>query len=171
MKYLLAFICLALITSCTHPNQITRIEFARSGAWSDWGAAISIDNSLQYNYYGGKENHRYYYTGKITQQLWDTLITKLNKIDLKNTWSDDGERASDVPYYELIVYWQTDKKRFVRNGIIISDSLSRVAGWIDNSNESVKLKQVSKPIKFETTFQNPPAVDIKQVKFPPPEKK
>lgn len=173
MKYFLIALCLLVICSCkrkAHPtNEITKIEFARSGAWSDWGAAISIDNTLQYKYYGGVGHVRHYYVGKVTPQFWDTLNRKLSNIDFKKVRPDDDQRVADANYYEMIVYWKNKKRRIVRMGFVITDSLSRIASWIDNSYKKIKLVQVPNAIKFETTFQNPPPMPkIDRVRFPPP---
>lgn len=47
---------LLLITSCSRDSEqatkITKIELARSGSWSDEGAAINIQKSLTVMYYG-----------------------------------------------------------------------------------------------------------------------
>jgi len=170
--YFLSFFFVAIFFACqrtSHPiNEITKIEFARSGAWSDYGAAICIDSSLQYNYYGGKRNDQYYYTGKITQQLWDTINRKIENINLKKARPDDEQKIADANYYELIIHWKHKKKRFVRIGFVITDSLSRFASWINNSYKNVDLTCVARPIKFETTFQNQPKPRVDQIRFPPP---
>ncbi|RKR81620.1 hypothetical protein BDD43_1770 [Mucilaginibacter gracilis] len=170
MRYLLTLLSITVILSCSHSrNEITKIEFARSGAWQDWGAAVSIDSTLTYQYYGGKQQDRHYYIGKVSSEFWDTLNRKLAKIDLNNARSEDKQSVVDVHYYELITYWHGNRKRFVRSSFIVTDSLSHFAAWINNSNKRVNLNIISKPINFETTFQNTPLLpNIKNIKFPPP---
>jgi hypothetical protein len=161
-----------LLASCTHVpkpvNEITRIEFAQSGAWSNWPSAISIDNALAYKFYGGKGLDRHYYIGKVSRQFWDTLNRKIEKIDFSKMRPDDKQTIMDANYYELIIHWRDSSKRVVRQGFVITDSLSRIASWLDGSYRNIDLKQVSTPIKFETTFQIGPHINIDQVRFPPP---
>ena len=71
-----------LLLACTKPkqivNEITKVELARSGAWSDYGAAISIDSTLNYKYYDANIKHCYY-VGKVTGAFWDTVNQKFER--------------------------------------------------------------------------------------------
>ena len=61
MRNIKYFIGLILLAACNNPaprnNEITKIEFARMGAWFDMGAAFSVDSSLVYNYYNSNEKN------------------------------------------------------------------------------------------------------------------
>jgi len=89
MKYITASILIVLFIACKKPhpqyNEITKIELARSGAWSDFGSAISIDSALNYKYYDG--NSKKNYTGKITTKFWDSVNNRFNKLNLKSLQS------------------------------------------------------------------------------------
>lgn len=175
MRYFPILIFLILLISCTKPvhesNEITKIELARSGAWSDFGAAISVDTSLNYTYYGKYGNiKKGYFIGKITQGLWDTLNQKFEQIQYKNLKPIvDSMNIVDVNYFELIIHWKNEKLRIVRVRPRETDSLMNVILWLNDSYKQIKLRQVKTPFKFETTFQNPPPTPtIDLTKFPPP---
>lgn len=176
MRYFSTLLFLIALFACTTPparqnNEIIKIELARSGAWSDQGASISIDSSLNYYYYGlinesGLSAKRKYYAGKISQGFWDTLNRKLEKLHFKNQSSADNEFIADASYFELILYGKAGKKRLYSTQ---KDSVINVLDWLDNSYKKIALKQIDTPVHFETTLQKPPPIPhISQVKFPPP---
>ncbi|HAL83082.1 MAG TPA: hypothetical protein DCO83_13325 [Mucilaginibacter sp.] len=172
MKYVLTLLCFALFLSCTkssHPtNEITKVELARSGAWSDYGAAISINSSLNYSYCNNNVKHGYF-TGKVSEGFWDTLNRKFEKIKYKSLPVTDNKLIQDGNYFELIIHWKNGKKRITRVRDIKSDSVLDVLLWLNDSYKTAKLHQVNYPIKFETTYQNPPPKPIiDQLYFPPP---
>jgi len=176
MKYLTGLFIILILAGCTN-DEITKVELARSGAWADPGAAISIDNTLNYSYYGVIDGeHRDYYVGKATPQFWDSLSRKLEDINFKTIDSTDDMTASDVHYFELIIHWNNTKRRIVRMRLFHRlDSVCNMIEWLNDSYKNIKLKQVNQPITFETTFQNPPPIDsvlLKSTPFkPPPTKK
>ncbi|MDB5114831.1 MAG: hypothetical protein JWQ79_323 [Mucilaginibacter sp.] len=150
-------------------NEITKIGFARDGAWLDQGAAISINDSLTYKYYGritGRD--RCYHTGKISEGFWDTLNQKLEKIRYKTLDTTDNRLVEDGIYYEIIITWKNGRKHITRYRDIKTDSVLAVLNWINDSYKNVKLQKIKTPIKFETTFQTPPSPSTDTVKFPPP---
>jgi len=155
-------------------NQITKIELARSGAWSDPGAVISIDSTLNYEYYGlldssGLKQPRKYYTGKVNKGFWDTLNSKFNKINFKALKGIDSETIVDANYFELVIHWNNGKVRVTRVYTVGKDSVINTIVWLNNSFKNIKLQQVKGPFRFETVLQNPPPhPNIKQIKFPPP---
>lgn len=166
MKYFIGLFCIAIFFSCqpnTHVtysiSKIIKVELARSGAWSDIGAAMSVDSSLEYrylyNYIGpNEEKLSRYYTGKISRQFWDTLNRKLESIDYGTVDSTDNLSGSDINYFELIVRSTTGKRRIVRmKKYNQADSLGNFIDWLDNSHKHIHLTQVDKLPKFETTYQ------------------
>lgn len=181
MRHFFVLIFLILLISCTNPvlqtNEITKIELARSGAWSDQGAVISIDSALNYKYYGflnggGLYEKRKYYTGKINEEFWDTLNRKFEKIKFKELTGLDSENVADAKYFELIIHWKKGKIRTTKIDSFGKDSVINTLIWLDSSYKKVTLKQVNTPFHLKATYQNsPPAPPISQVKFPPPIKK
>lgn len=175
MRYTSLLLFSLLLISCKNSehriNEITKVELARSGAWSDFGAAISIDTSLNYTYYGKYDNiEKGYFTGKISQGLWDTLNQKFEQLQYKKLKPIiDSENVVDVNYFELIIHWKNEKLRIIRVRPRETDSLMNVILWLNNSYKQIKLRQVKSPFKFETTFQNPPPTPIiGHTKFLPP---
>ena len=170
-RHALSPIFIFLIISCTKPkvhnNEITKVELARMGVWADPGAAISVDTSLNYKYYGslnedysGKVVHveRAYYTGKVSKSFWDTLNCKVEKIGYRTLDTADNMRASDVNYFELIIHWKTGKRRIIRMSSMKNDSVLNTINWLNDSYKGVKLQKVKDFIKFETKFQYSPVV-------------
>lgn len=162
MRIVLGVIFIAFIASCAKPSQhndILKIELARCGAWGDHGAAISIDTSLVYKYYGDI-NHAgmKYYTGKVSPEFWDTLNRRFERTHYKTFHKSDEAITPDVNYFELIIRWKGGKNRIIK----MSD-LSKPEGnllnsilWLNDSYRMVDLKKTQIPVKFETVFQNPP---------------
>jgi hypothetical protein len=182
MRYVLGVLLVLLSISCIKPtqqnNEITKVELASSGAWSDPGAAISIDDSLNYKYYG-LLNHNYsmdsfphkrlYYEGKISSGFLDTLNTKLKQLKYKTLDTIDYSSVKDANSFELIIYWRNGKRRIVRIDTGGTDPVVKTMEWLNDSYKKVKLKPIQGPIKFETTIQiSPPQPKFMQIKFPPP---
>lgn len=173
MRSIKYFFVLILFAACNNKpartnNEIIKIEFARMGAWLDRGAAISIDSSLTYNYYdNGKKD---YCSGKITQDYWNAINQKLEKIKFKTIPTTDHKYTADVSEYEIIITWKNGKRRIERNTDHVKpDSILTTLDWLNNSYKHVTLKHSKTPIKFETTYQNrPPAPDFYHTQFPPP---
>jgi len=174
MRYISAFLLALLLASCKNGehrvNEITKVELARSGAWTDFGAVISIDSSLNYNYHGKYGNiKKGYFTGKVSPDFWDTLNQKFEQVHYKKIKPIiDSMNVVDVNYFELIIHWKNQKLRIIRVRPRETDSLMNVIFWLDSSYTQIKLRQARSPFKFETTYQDPPHPQIKQVKFPPP---
>jgi len=137
------------------------------GAWSDPGACMSVDSSLTYKYYGQlNDTTRHYYTGKTSPEFWDTLNQKFDLIKYKTVLPTTDMNVSDVHYFEIIVHWKNKKRRIVRVGLG-TDTVLTVMRWLNNSHYKMSLRQSKTPIKFETTFQNPPpGPKIDSVNFP-----
>jgi len=173
MKYAGWFLVMLFFISCTKPvktnNDITKVELARSGAWSDYGAAISIDSSLSYKYCDNNTKQRYF-AGTIDDKFWDTLNRKLEGIKFKSLPVTDNKLIEDAEYYELIIYWKNGKRRIKRVwDFPQQDSVLNVIKWLNDSYKKAKLHHVNYPIKFETTYQNRPIQPkIDQIEFPPP---
>ena len=171
MKYLLSFLLSVLLLSCTKPkqivNEITKVELARSGAWSDYGAAMSIDSTLNYKYYDANIKHCYY-VGKVTEAFWDTVNQKFERIKYKTLPITDNKQIEDANYFELIIHWNKGKRRIIRVRDIKTDSVLDVHLWLNDSYKYFKLHQINTPIKFETTYQNAPSrPKIDRIYFPP----
>lgn len=176
MRYVAVILSFLVFAGCTtnhsRKNEITRIELARSGAWSDFGGTISIDSALDYKYWGDYANIKQaFFKGKITGKFWDTVNLRLEETKLKKAKFETGLGCKDCEYYELIIHWKNKKSRFLRTSDSSQDSLMTVIRWIDSSYKNLKLQRVNDSIKFEVTSHQPPGPPIKFVNFPPPVKK
>jgi hypothetical protein len=181
MRYLLSLMILIGLISCKKPvrqnNEITKVELARSGAWSNQGSVISIDSSLKYRYYGllngnGLRQKRKYYEGKISEGFWDTLNNKFKQINYKTIDTDErGPIIEDAHLFELIIHWRTNVTRIVRVDTDGNYPVIKTLLWLNNSYKKVKLKQVDSSFQFETIAQDPPHPNPIQIRFPPPIKK
>jgi len=173
--YILGLIITTILFSCSKPrrhNEITKIELAKSGAWSDPGAAIIIDSALTYKYYGVLKSgtpfeKRNYYIGKVSEEFWDTLNRKLEKLKFKDLSGIDSEQVADVPYLEFIIHWKNAKTRIIKQYSPGKDSIINMLTWLDTSYKKIKLKKVNVAFNFETILQEP-LPSLKQIKFPPP---
>jgi len=177
MRYFLTLLLSVALISCKKPahqnNEISKIELARGGGWSK-GTAISIDSSLNYEFYGllnkdAPEGKWKYYTGKITKAFWDTLNNKFEQINYKTLDTVQvGPIIEDANFFELIIHWGTQKRQIIRIDTDGTDAVSKTLTWLDSSFKKVNLHQVDTPFKFETIAQDPPRPKLKQIKFPPP---
>lgn len=155
MRNLICLLFIMLSLSCDKPisrnSEITKVELARSGAWSDFGAAIIIDSALNYKYCDDniKEGN---FSGKIGKRFWDTLTRKLEAGNFKTVDSTTNMTAMDAEYYELIIHWKNKKRRILRTGHG-QDPILKTCKWLNNSYKNVKLHQLNTPIKFESEFQ------------------
>jgi len=149
---------LCIVVSLNPKNEITRIDFARSGAWSDRGAAFSVDTSLIYKYYGkGIDGAQHCYVGRVSRSFWDTLNRKLESISYKTMDSIDRPRfgTMDANYFELIVHWKNNRRRIIKVRALggIDSATNKVFEWLSNSHKLVNMQQIQDTIKFETTYQ------------------
>jgi len=172
MRYFLSAMLAITILSCNKPvhkqYEITKVELATSGCLGTCAStAISLDTSLDFKYYGDRFAHiKGYYTGKITNSLWDTLVLKLTSINYKELHDYNG--PVDDQGIELIIHYRNQVKRITAESTIIPDTLKQTIKWIQNIYKLVRLHPLKDSIKFETTIQYPPIPNINMVKFPPP---
>jgi hypothetical protein len=155
MKNILTWGCILLFLSCMKSNhktdEISKVELARSGAWSDYGSAISIDSSLNYKYCDDNFKGANF-VGKIDKRFWDTLTTRLEADNFTTIDSTTDMNTFDASYFELIIHWNNKRKRIIRvgNG---REPIVKLCSWLDSSYKKVHLSRINQPIKFESEFQ------------------
>jgi hypothetical protein len=172
MKYLITLLSILILFSCkkcVQPNnEITKIELARSGAWSDFGATISIDTSLKFIYFGDYGNVKQgYFVGLVSTKFWDSITRKLDYLKYKTIPASDSAHVVDVNYFELIIHWKDGKRSISRAWNYPPDSVLRVIKWIDTSFKKIKLRQVKDSIKFESKYHSSYRISH-HIIFPPP---
>jgi hypothetical protein len=171
IRYFFMVWCVVLLFSCKQKprpvNEITKVELATCSLRSE-NSALSVDSLLTFNYYDGTgpTSKHGYYTGKINALFWDTLNKKLEALKYKTLVRND--MMVDGKPFEFIVHWKGNTKMIICDSENPKDSLVIFLKWLSNSRKAVQLHQVKAPIRFETTFQNPPKMKIEQVRFPPP---
>lgn len=177
MRYVAVILSFLVFAGCTtnhsRKNEITRIELARSGAWSDWGATISINDSLDYKYWGDYDTIKQrYFIGKVTSKFWDTLNHKLEVVHFKTADTMTNMSVKDANYYELIIHWKGGRKRILRVSVGNPDTVLTLCKWIATTYKTINLQRINHTIKFETVFHNPSIrLSFDSVEFPPPTSK
>lgn len=179
MKLICIFFLIGILLGCNklspNKNPITKIEIATGGCMRmDQCPAFGliIDSSLAFKYYGGyKSKLQGYYEGSISQEFWDTLNMKLEKIHYEKL-SQKNELVLDAEQAESIIYSHQKKTHIFKVIEGETDGATKVLRWILDSYQKVQLIKTKDTIHFDTTFQSmrPPVPKMEQVKFPPPEK-
>lgn len=163
MKLCLLILLFVLIfAGCSKHKQIRRIDFASGGT------IISIDSSLNYNYFHcGRSKKLYgYYKGKITPALWDSLNIKLDSINFDTLKSVDCRNEFDAGV-EILIEEGGKRKHFISNITCLPIKIKSGFYWIANTHNYVKLTQIRDPIKFNITGLCPPIEKEHHIKFPP----
>jgi hypothetical protein len=174
------FVLLSLLFTACHKsdkrnNEITKIELAYDGAsMLRNGSAMSVDSSLTYSYFGDDNTQKEgFYSGKITQGLWDTLNMKFEHMGYKTLDITEQPKIPDVGYFELVIHWHGGTTHLFRLTGANTDCLLKELQWLQNSYKMVKLHAIKDNISFSTTLQNPPPIPpiSKDFRFVPPSKK
>lgn len=164
-------------------NEITKIEIATGGCFGPCQSTVtSIDSSLEYRYFGGETYFlpqdaakdgklKGYYSGKIRQGFWDTLNIKFENIDYKHL-DTSYQHSVDDQSLEIFIHYGNKIKHIKAQSGSLPDSVAHVFYYVINSYKTVKPKPVKDTFLFESEVQRPiPMPDVRNVKFPPPEKK
>ncbi len=170
-------ISMCLLTACYRlghaNNEITKIEVETGACLGPCQLTVtSIDSSLAYRYYGGKVSSRThrpedkfkiegFYTGRVTQQFWDTLNAKLKKIDYQRLNAVYNHTVDDQGL-EIIIHYKGKIKHISAQSASLPDSVADTFYWIADSYRRVKPKKSKSPISFEVSSLYPP--------LPPPQK-
>jgi hypothetical protein len=163
MRNLICLLFVVLSISCNKPasrdNEITRLELATSSCFGPCPVtAVSIDSSLNLRFYGGSDAMRKgYFTGKISQKIWDSINIKLESIDYKNLNIKFNDSADDQTL-EVIAHYKNGKVKHVLAtsfGLAFAklNRIAKIFYWISNIYKSANLEPAKSPIKFETNCQ------------------
>jgi hypothetical protein len=129
LQHILILVLVIATVACTNTkhrnNQISRIEIATGECYRHCPQiAVSIDSSLTFKYYGGKNAKvKGYYTGDISSQLWDTLNIKLEAIQYKKLSFQGG--LLDDQGIELIIHYQSKVAHIETTINYSSDSIKK----------------------------------------------
>jgi hypothetical protein len=163
----LIFCILAELMSCktnkleNKTYEISRIAFASGGCYGACPLlAIEIDSSLNYKFYGGRYSDMPgYYVGKISQELWDSINTKFEKVDFKHLDTSYQFSVDDLATQTIIFYSNT-RKIVNAQSASLPGAVDSLLTWLMYSYRKVKLVESKDSLTFYSTMQYP--------KFPAP---
>jgi len=173
MKSIFIILSAIILLSCNHTKRrydIVRLQLVRSGAWSDYGAAITIDSGLNYVYYS-RNLKQGYFAGKISPAMWDSLNQKFAENKFRQLQTDSfAKKVLDGQYFELTIYWKDGKTYTVQPRVAYSSTnpIYQTFLWLNDSYTAIKLRRLSKPVKFEKAFDVLPPLSSDSADFVPP---
>jgi hypothetical protein len=135
-------------------NDINKITFAsedymRHGPF----LAIEIDSSLKLKYYGGRNsNPEGFYYGSISNELWDSIKSKLIKINYQNLDSVYPVMVDDRTV-EMFIHRDSNVKHITANPTRISKDVIKCFDEIINTYKDINLKKTNDSLTFETNIQ------------------
>ncbi len=167
MKPLILLLSALLLISCHKhvkiKTEITKIELATGADCMGpcQHTALAIDSSLCYQFYAAPSrdsvsvfaiHKKGFYTGTISEPLWDSLVTHLEAINYSKLDTSYNYSADDQSL-ELVIHYGNKIKHIKAQSASLPDKVRVVFYEIANSYKTVNLKKVEQPIKFETTYQ------------------
>jgi len=160
-----SFFCLMVAnTSCndrkpmTRTYEISRISFASGGCYGHCPfLAIEVDSSLHYKCYGGLFSDKPgYYTGKISQELWDSIYDKFEKVDFKKLDTSYEFSIDDLATQTIIFY--SNKRKVIRaQSASLPHSVDSVLTWLMYTYRNVDVIRSNDSLHFFTVLQYPSA--------------
>lgn len=168
IKYLLIPLFLLIIISCREhqtkirSNEITKICFATGGCFGTCPfLAIEIDSNLNYKFYGSNyAKLKGYYSGKISQALWDTINMKFEFLKYRSL--DTNVSSVDDMSFQSIIHFGKYIKKIEHQELELPKDVRENFFWLMNSYKNIDLKKLNDTILFETEIQNVPP------RIPPP---
>ena len=166
IKLVILSVALFSIMSCNRNeprhNEISKIEVATGDCFGPCQlTAISIDSQLNLNYYGGellpgkpRKVLKGNFNGQFTQRLWDTLNSKLERVNYK-LLDTSYEHSIDDQSLEIVIYQGNKIKHIRAQSASLPDSVREVFSWVADAYKLVALQPTKNPIKFSTTIQYP----------------
>jgi len=166
IKLVIVSVVIVSLMSCKRNeprhNEISKIEVATGYCFGACQfTAISIDSQLNLNYYGGqllpgkpRKVLKGNFNGRFTQRLWDTLNSKLERINYK-LLDTSYQNSYDDQSLEIVIYHGNKTKHIRAQSVSLPDSVRKVFYWITDAYKLVPLQPAKNPFKFSTTTQYP----------------
>jgi hypothetical protein len=131
-------------------NEINRIYFATGGCFGECPVfAMEIDSTLTYKFNGIKyTNKQGFYIGKVTQEFWDTLNIKFERINFKQLDSSYEQTLDDVST-ETIIYYGKNRKHIRGQEASLPENVRDVYKWLMESYKTIELKQTTDSSLFD----------------------
>lgn len=159
----LAFCCfLVIVTSCRNEKpidktyEISRISFASGGCYGNCPLlAIEVDSSFNYKFYGGRfSDMPGYYTGKISQELWDSINIKFEKVDFKHLDTSYLYSIDDLAT-QTIIFYSNKRKTINAQSASLPRAVDSLLNWLMYSYKSANLIKSKDSLSFYSTLQYP----------------
>ncbi|ANH81046.1 hypothetical protein A8C56_08695 [Niabella ginsenosidivorans] len=133
------------------PEEINKITIVTGGCYGECPfLAIAIDKSLNYNYFGGEYTElNGFYTGKVSNEFWDSVSQKLERIQFKQLDSQYINSHDDMNIQVVIQYNDSIKKIRAQSADLL-DSVRKILFWLLDSRTKQKLVPSKDTIRFET---------------------
>lgn len=147
-------ICFSSCTKETQHNKIHKIVFASGGCYGTCPVeVIEIDSSLTYRYHGERHtNLQGFYTGKITQELWDSINNKLEAANFRNLDTLYDESIDDLATSTKI-YYDNNKVKFIRaQERSLPKKTADAYSFISETTHRVKLTPATTTDGFDLTI-------------------
>jgi hypothetical protein len=126
--------------SCSHrterrQNEIHKIVFAAGGCYDYCPIqVIDIDSSLLVKYHGVKHTNKLgFYRGKVSNVFWDSLKTKLTRIDYQQLDSTYEYKVDDLSTEIYIYYGNNQVKHVYGDESLLPSNVRTVYSWIFQS--------------------------------------
>lgn len=133
-------------------HYLTKLTVATGGCYGNCAfAAVEIDSSLSFKYYGGDFAERKgYYLGHISKGYWDTLNVELKKLDVETMDTLYGG-AVDGLEEELVLNTEGGKrKHIIANGGSMPEVMSKFMNKTLEHYKKITLLPVKDTLDFET---------------------
>lgn len=174
LLYAFAVLFAVLWSGCKEKKKahyITKLTVAAGGCFGNCAfAAVEIDSSLSFKYYGGEfAGRKGYYLGHISKGYWDTLNVELKKLDVE-TMDTLYEDAVDGLEEEFVLNTEGGKKKhIVARGGSMPGVLSKFINNTLQHYKNIELTKVKDTLDFETKIQYPVLIQHDEARlFPPP---
>jgi hypothetical protein len=160
-------ICLLNCTKEKKHNKIHKIVFASGGCYGTCPVeVIEIDSSLTYRYHGKMyTDFKGFYTGKITQSLWDSINIKLESANFRDMNTLYEESIDDLTTC-VRIYYDNNKVKFVKaDQSVLPKKAYEAYNFISKTTKKVKLTPATNLEGFDLNILStvvilPPPIEI-----------
>lgn len=135
-------------------NKITKLSFATGGCLGECPfMALEIDSTLDFKFYGGKYSKlQGFYSGKISQSIWDSINIKFEPLQNRNL--DNGIRTLDDMAIQNIIHFGKTIKNISAQEMELPEDVRNDYHWLMEVYKKGDLTKMTDTIHFETSLQN-----------------
>ncbi|MBP6311991.1 MAG: hypothetical protein KA408_06975 [Flavobacteriales bacterium] len=174
LHYLLLLSICSWLAGCTSPTavrvptDIDRVVLATGGCFGQCPfEVIDISSNLKVRYHGVEDTYPLgFHTGTVSQEFWDKLNLKFERIKFRETDEPICHSADDLATEIFIYYCEQEVKHVIRGDACLKDEVSAVYQWLLNSHDSLNLVETKDTLRFPTRIEIPlPPVKVEVVNF------